>query len=401
MIKPDKNDKLLSINLLKELYESDVCEEYSLYKYFYYTHYLNEEVLQKKFEQSIDNIKYPVLAKYLRDRKNNNNNLDVLSFYNDTLNLFREKYSLNKNREEAEKEIIFDNELYLYNSENIDKFIKFYNSLRMTSKEGKKLKLSKKSKLSDFFIDDENEIGKCYIDIYYNFIEKQNREIAPLLKIEIDEEKFDDSYKKKLNIQNIKENEIFYFKLNKDFSIIMTIFNNSFRKVIINNIRNHESFDNYDIDLEKIEENMTDILLKNKKLFNKNITKFIYKNEDLFFDNIVTKFNSNYQPEELLIKEKLLLYEFYMDNKKDQNIINKIFEDFKKLIIHLNKIKNNEKNKIKEKIFIYDCSLLLEDNISDNFKQLFKESNIIINKLSNLFEYYLILAYPVLSQDLI
>ena len=152
MIKPDKNDKLLSINLLKELYESDVCEEYSLYKYFYYTHYLNEEVLQKKFEQSIDNIKYPVLAKYLRDRKNNNNNLDKLSFYNDTLNLFREKYSLNKTREEAEKEIIFDNELYLYNSENIDKFIKFYNSLRMTSKEGKKLKLSNKSKLSDFLL---------------------------------------------------------------------------------------------------------------------------------------------------------------------------------------------------------------------------------------------------------
>ena len=129
LIKPDKNDKLLPINLLKELYSDDDCKEYPLYKYFYYTHYINEEVLQIKFKQSIDNIHYPVLAKYLKDRKNRDNNLDKLSLYNNTLNLFREKYYLKKTREEAEKEIISDNELYLYNTETIDKFIKFYNSL--------------------------------------------------------------------------------------------------------------------------------------------------------------------------------------------------------------------------------------------------------------------------------
>ena len=403
LIKPNKNDKLLPINLLKELYDEDGCDEYPLYKYFYFTHYLNEDVLQKKFEQSIDNIKYPVLAKYLRDRKNQNNNLNKLSLYNSVLNLFREKYFLNKTREEAEKEILNDNELYLYNSENIDKFIKFYNSLEKSSKEGKKLKLSKKSKLSDFFIDEENDIGKSYINIYYDFIEKQNGEIAPLLQIKIDEEKLDESYKHEVNIQNIKDNEIFSFKLNKNFSIVNIIFNNSFRKVLINNIRNHESFNNYEIDWEQIEDNMTDILLKNKKLFNKNITKFIYKNEDLFFDNIdiITKFNSNYPPEELLIKEKLLLYELYKDNKENQDLINKILEDFKNLIIHLNNIKNNANNKIKDKSIIYDCSLLLKENISDKFKDLFKGSDIAINKLSNLFEYYLILAYPVLSKELI
>ena len=397
LIKPDLNDKLLPINLLEELY--DDCEQYPLYKYFYYSGYLNEEVLLQKFQESFDYRKYPVLAKYLED-KNKDYNLNKLALYNNTLNLFREKYSLNKTREEAENEILSDDELYLYNTKQIDEFIKFYNDLGKISKDGEKLQLSNKSKLFEFFIDDTTDIGKSYIDIYYNFIEDQNNEIREILDIKIEEEIFDASYKNEISIQNIKESEIFSFNLEKNFSLINIIFNNSFRKILIDN--NKKSYNLFDIDLDKIEENMTDILIKNKKLLNKEITKFIYKNEDLFFDNndIITKFNDNYIIEELLIKEKLLLYEFYMDNKENLNLIKKIINDFKNIIIYLNKVKNNEKNKLKEKSCLYDCSLFLEENISDNFKQLFKASDITISKTTNLFEYYLMLTYPSLIKEL-
>ena len=393
---PNKDDKLLPINLLKELYED--CEQYPFYKYFYYSNYLNEDVLLKKFRQSIDNIKYPVLTKYLSD-KNKNNNLDKLSLFNNTLNLFREKYTLNKKREEAEKEILCDDEIYLYNNKQIDEFIKYYNNLELTTEEGKKLQLSNKSKLYEFFIDDGNEIGKSYIDIYQNFIKEQNNEISDLIEIKIEQEKFDESSKKKVNIQNIKDNEIFSFKLNKNFSLINIIFDNSFRKVLISNKRNHEDYTHFDIDFKKIEEKMTDILLKNKKLFNKNINKFIYKNEDLFFDNIdiLQKFYINYGNEESTPKEKLLLYDFYQENKSNANII---LGDFKNLIIQLNHIKNDENCKINEKSTIYDCSLLFKD-ISDNFKGLFKESDLTLCKLKDLFEYYLMLAFPMLSKGLL
>ena len=143
---------------------------------------------------------------------------------------------------------------------------------------------------------------------------------------------------------------------------------------------------------------MTDILLKNKKLFNKDIIKFIYKNEDLLFDNtdIFKKFNINFGNEESTSKEKLLIYDYYTSNKNDANLI---LKDFKNLIIQLNNIKNSNNCKINEKSTIYDCSLLFKD-ISDNFKLIFKESEIAICRLIDLFEYYLILAFPILSKGL-
>ena len=90
-----------------------------------------------------------------------------------------------------------------------------------------------------------------------------------------------------------------------------------------------------------------------------------------------------------------------MDNKENTILIKKILEDFKNIIIYLNKVKGNEKNRLKEKSSLYDCSLFLEDNISDNFKQLFKESDITISKTTNLLEYYLMLIYPTLSKELL
>lgn len=67
---------------------------------------------------------------------------------------------------------------------------------------------------------------------------------------------------------------------------------------------------------------MAEILLQNKKLFNKNIINFVYKNKDLFFENIdiITKFNHEYKTEKIFIDDKIKLYSFYNDNKENIKI---------------------------------------------------------------------------------
>ncbi len=67
---------------------------------------------------------------------------------------------------------------------------------------------------------------------------------------------------------------------------------------------------------------MTELLLKNKKLFNDNISNFIYKNEDLRFENIdmITKFNKEYITEEITLSDKVILYQFYTDNQENNLI---------------------------------------------------------------------------------
>ena len=67
---------------------------------------------------------------------------------------------------------------------------------------------------------------------------------------------------------------------------------------------------------------MAEILLQNKKLFNKNIINFVYKNKNLFFENIdiITKFNHEYKTEKIFIDDKIKLYSFYNDNKENIKI---------------------------------------------------------------------------------
>ena len=64
------------------------------------------------------------------------------------------------------------------------------------------MKLSEEnSKLSDFFIDDDNEIGKSYKYIYNQFIKEQNKEISGLLDIKIRNGIFERDCKNKISIQ--------------------------------------------------------------------------------------------------------------------------------------------------------------------------------------------------------
>ena len=127
---------------------------------------------------------------------------------------------------------------------------------------------------------------------------------------------------------------------------------------------------------------MTELLLKNKKLFNDIISNFIYQNEDLIFENIhiINKFNTEYIREEIILSEKVILYHFYTDNIENINLFKSIIKDFIQLNIYLNNnkilLKNAQKNAnfIKENSLIFETFKFLADKISNDFKRIFKKN---------------------------
>ena len=200
--------------------------------------------------------------------------------FNKVLNLFSEKYSHQITREFAEKQNIKTSEIYQNNVDNtklINEFIKLYNNFKLEDN-GKKIELNvDKNCLCDFFLDDNNKYGKTYKKIYKKFIDKQNKGLEKLLDIKINNGVFDSNCKNKINIQQIKEDEIFTFNIPKKFNFIEVIFNSSYRKVI--DTQKYENYNEFEINLDSIETKMTDLLLKNKKLLNNELIEFSYNNE--------------------------------------------------------------------------------------------------------------------------
>ena len=69
--------------------------------------------------------------------------------------------------------------------------------------------------------------------------------------------------------------DIFTLKLPNDISIIDIFFNSSCRKILYDDLLNDISIKEYEINFDMIEETLTNLLLKNKKLLNYEIDLFI------------------------------------------------------------------------------------------------------------------------------
>ena len=407
--KNNNNDSTSFVNLLKEKYPSSNYDkkEFPFYEYFYYTDYLNETNINEKLKY-MDEDKYPVLKKYLVYLNNNkveeeNYSLDNLNLINRVLNLFYEKYSNHISRVDAEKKILKNEDIYINNKDLIDSFIAFFNNLKIKNPE-KKLELSNNSYLIDFFITD-NKFGKIYKDIYNNLIKEQNKRIEDLLAIKIQNGIFDDSCLNKINVQQINEKEIFTTNLPKEISFIDILFNSSYRKILDNDNRSYESYKEYKINYDLIEENMTDLLLKNKKLLNDGVFELIYNNE--LFGHVITDsitlFKKRYVCKNIDIYNKENIYKFCIDNKGNNYICKDTINNFVTLIKFLNdKRKDNiNEDDIKEETKIYEVIDKLKDKISDNFIKLFdKQEGLTVDKTSGIFEYYLKLIYEDVNDEI-
>jgi hypothetical protein len=115
--------------------------EYPFYQYFYYSDYIDEDYIDNILKNK-DKSNYPVLAKYLENKKQKKSkdkdddnigdkySLDKLNLFNKVLNLFSDKYSNQISRELSQKQTIKASEIYRIekNAKLIDDFVKLYNS---------------------------------------------------------------------------------------------------------------------------------------------------------------------------------------------------------------------------------------------------------------------------------
>ena len=400
----NKNDKISFEDMLTENYNKLNQDEYPFYNYFYFSDYINEDYLLNILNHS-DKNKYPVLLKLLESRNSkktkNLYSLENLPLYNEVLNLFNDNYYLIK-RDKAKTlklKDIKDEDIYKNNKDSINKFITFFNNLKIKNETNNKImELSEENSLCDFFIDNNNDFGKCYKNIYKKFITAQNNEISGLLDNKIENGIFEANCKLKINIQSANPNEIFITNLKEKFSLIEIMFNSSYRKYAID--ENYRSYNQIEVDLDQIENRVTEILLRNKKMFNDTITSFVYMNEDLELKNkgIISSFIENYGigDNNIDIGDEKILYKFYKENKENNILLlETIFYDFIQLIIFLNynkkllKEKSNKAVILKDDSKIYETFPIIDTKISENFKTLFNEKDsFIIIKTSNLFEYY-------------
>ena len=345
--------------------------------------------------------------------------LNNLKVFIKVLNLFNDTYSHLISRDKAESIKIEDDEIYRQNIKEVEEFIKFFNELQISEKKEKKdnkekdkkdyLQLSAKDNyISDLFLDPENKYGIIYKSILQKFIKRQNDELADLLEKKIVDGKIDINGINRMNIQQIKEDEIFTFNAPDKFSFITETFNSSYRKIIDN--YNYEKYNDYVIYFDSIEERLTDLLLKNKKLLNEDIIEFSYNNElfTIEISNDISTFKDNYNQEKLTLDDKEIIYKFYDTNRENKDLHKKIILDFMTLIKYLSN--NNEKNTA-----ISEINAKIESNFSTEFLQIFKDENdkdndennkisnkrdLTVNKTLSIFEYFLKFIFNEIKEDL-
>ena len=386
-IENNTEEKISTINLLKEKYSyiNFKSKEYPFYKYFLYTYYLNEENIYQKLKfLSVD--QYPLLKLYLESKTNENKekakySLEDLNLFNKALNLINQKYFNNISTNIAENRKLKDDDIYIKNRELFDKFIEFYNNSKIRI-EGNILELNNENYLCDFFINENNKYGKSYKNIYNEFIkQQQNEEVEKILNMK-------NIILNKINIQQINEKEILTLKLPAEVSFIDIIFNSSYRKIIDDT---SISYKEYVINFEIIEEILTELLLKNKKLLNGNITEFIYNNE--VFNSqlleLIIPFKKKYTGSLLRIDAEFI-YKFCQENK---NVVlhEKIIKDFIEFIKHL----INKNKEIKEESTMHEIANQIKKATSENFIKLFendqREPNkgLTVGKSGEIFDFYL------------
>ena len=258
----------------------------------------------------------------------------------------------------------------------------------------------------DFFLDDDNRVGRTYKDIYNNFVKEQNKEIENLLDMKIEKGIFDSNCKNKINIQKINENEIYTSKLPPKVSLIDILFNSSYRKILDSEARSYELYNEFEINYDFIEENMTDLLLKNKKLLSGDISKFIYNNEAFSnqLTDLITLFKKRYNNQNLGIYDKLAVFKFCEANKNNINICKCIINDFITLIKFLNNKRNegtNKDNDITEESKIKDVLDKIKDQFSIYMLKIFENNDsLTIDKISEIFDYYLKCIYKDVMNEI-
>ena len=405
----EKNDSIIS-----NYYSLNYGEEDNYFdNLFVYSDYINEDFLLKELSHK-DDEKYPVLRKYLENNKKltkeNKNELSLgnLLIFNKTLNLVKDKYIFRTSKTDAENINLNDTNIGIYNNNEklFDEFIDFINKYNENNKNNLP-KLSKKNNLIDFLIDEDNEFGSLYKIIYKKFISMQNKEIKKLLDLKIKNKIFSEDYIKNIDIQSAQEDEIFSLD-SSNFPFIDIVFNCSYRKVaLLDNSKNSKYiYNDYEINYDLLEKKMTDVFLRNKKLFSiDKISDFIYENNFSYKDtDIIARFNELYIARPLEGKEeKISIHKFYENIIGNNKKIKEIITEFKILINYLIRQKEKENGDNKELENLKISEFLKISKIKEECKNLieiFQYYQFTIDKTTSIFIYYLMVIFNSLSLNM-
>ena len=141
---------------------------------------------------------------------------------------------------------------------------------------------------------------------------------------------------------------------------------------------------------------MTNLLLKDKKLLKNDIIEFSYNNE-LFnneVSNVITTFKVNYNIGDISFDDKEIIYKFIDTNKGNKELYKKIIDNFITLIQYL----VNNKN---ENIMISEINSKIENNISEEFLQIFEDKkDLTVNKIPEIFECFLKLIFNDIKEEI-
>ena len=210
---------------------------------------------------------------------------------------------------------------------------------------------------------------------------------------------------KKINIQKIKENEIFTDDLFENINFIELIFDSSYRKII--DTGKYKNYNEFELDLDLIESELTNKILKNKKLINGELIYFKYKNEVFShnINNLISTFESKYTTTDINDDDKVIIYEYIKDYPDDHDRYQIIIDNFIIFIEYLIKVKDDENNKIDENtkiLDIVDNDIKIKNDLKDEFKNMFKKKNdLTVNKISNIYDFYLKLIFKYAKKDIV
>ena len=223
-----------------------------------------------------------------------------------------------------------------------------------------------------------------------------------------------------------------YFLYLKESSFTAVIFNSSYRKYL--DTHKHENYNEYEIRLKQIESEMTNSLLKNKKILNYDVTGFTFNNEVFTYKigDLISNFKYDKSP--INLDDKEVIYKFIKNNDGNIEKYKIIINNFIILIEYLNKAYKDKNDKINENTKIIDIEIVKDlKNISKDFKELFQgqnqdiqdkqnksnpnggvqdkqnknnpndnnsKVNLNVSKITNIFNYFLELIFKYVKKDI-
>jgi len=366
----------------------------------------------KKVIDSVENafVLYPVLSNYLNTNEESIEYLQNMNLMNDFVLYTIENYSYNIDRETAKNTKMFSEvrkktfpKRFFKNFKIAFNENKIY--LKDLSFNGKSLKDKiifkkldeEKETLSSFLIDNvEYSYGMQIAAVYQDFIKIQNNFLGNVKE----------KIRKKLEKENNKKLDYFIKKMEQkippqkaknnnviSFEILSENYNSFMQLLLLYSSKDKDGNINYD--LNGIENELENILLPEKKIFDENQLYVIYQYESFRSNNssIIPEFCQNFPQKELIENEKMELYHF----RKNQVSIDsdkKILFSILLLIFYLRDKINVEyidKNKkVKE---ILKNFLPKYIHLPKETEALFNETNFTLSNLFSVYEYFELLCY--------